>query len=449
MNRIYVDNLGIKPLAGVCSYEEACKPGYGVETNVKLLRRYNYVKTRLNEVFTAHMASTPEWEVKCAMSLHLYLEAEHASAVRKRITEMREPPLHLDKVPDDKLKLLFDEVIRSENTIELLTGIYLVVKPEMVRSLKKHLEETNPLADYPTCRILKLILQEEEEMIEWGQHALKAVILNQDDQLISQQWQKHLAAYLQDANGIYGDLERPEEVLPAPRSDGSRYQMDTRIKRDRRFDNSLNPAIVAETFYNDERPYDERTFALIYKRLHEIDVPEWMAPILYKTEGKPWEYYADMSRQLWDEARHAMMGEVGLYQDGMPFYKYPVIFGTSIVLNKFFEPIETHIILWALEQSLMHKDTGKWKEWNVADVAENSLAALYQDYDWADEVLHAQIGRKWLIPEVGGMKKLQEMSRPLLDKMRDLKTEWEDWEHQEEWWPQFVEKMRALRSEKK
>ena len=47
------------------------------------------------------------------------------------------------------------------------------------------------------------------------------------------------------------------------------------------------------------------------KRLREIDVPEMMAPILFKTHGKPWEYYRDMSRQLWDEARHAMMGEVG------------------------------------------------------------------------------------------------------------------------------------------
>ena len=43
--------------------------------------------------------------------------------------------------------------------------------------------------------------------------------------------------------------------------------------------------------------------------MREIDVPEMMASILAEAEEKPWEYYRDMTRQLWDEARHAMMGE--------------------------------------------------------------------------------------------------------------------------------------------
>ena len=49
---------------------------------------------------------------------------------------------------------------------------------------------------------------------------------------------------------------------------------------------------------------------MYYKRLREIDVPEMMASIIAETPGKPWGYYRDMTRQLWDEARHAMMGEV-------------------------------------------------------------------------------------------------------------------------------------------
>ena len=29
------------------------------------------------------------------------------------------------------------------------------------------------------------------------------------------------------------------------------------------------------------------------------------------------------------------------------------------------------------------------------------LAAMIQDYDWADEILHARIGREWLVAEIG------------------------------------------------
>lgn len=122
-------------------------------------------------------------------------------------------------------------------------------------------------------------------------------------------------------------------------------------------------------------------YALFYKRLREIDVPEWMAPIIYKTEGKSWEYYLDLSRQLWDEARHAMMGEVGLYHDGVPFYKYPVDIESSMSLNTEYEPLEAHIILWGIEQSLMPRQTGKAYELIVAEQSSHPLAPMFQDYD--------------------------------------------------------------------
>ena len=38
-------------------------------------------------------------------------------------------------------------------------------------------------------------------------------------------------------------------------------------------------------------------------------------------------------------------------------------------------------------------------EWEVAGASHNPLARLFQDYDWADEVLHAKIGRDWYVSE--------------------------------------------------
>jgi len=163
MERVTINNLGIPSLGGVCSYEEACNPGYSVEHSVNLLRRYNFIETRLNEIAAAHLTHTPEWEVKCALSYHLWLDSQHSAALRARVAEMRAPPLHLDRVPDPKLGVLLDETIRAENTVELLVGVYRVIKPELVRALHKHLDETNLLVDQPTCRILKWNLQEEAE----------------------------------------------------------------------------------------------------------------------------------------------------------------------------------------------------------------------------------------------------------------------------------------------
>ena len=72
-------------------------------------------------------------------------------------------------------------------------------------------------------------------------------------------------------------------------------------------------------------------------------------------------------------------------------------------LNTQLKPIERHAVLYFIEQGLMPK-TGKRFEWEVGLASHNPLSAVFQDYDWADEVLHAAIGRDWYVPEFGSLK---------------------------------------------
>ena len=48
--------------------------------------------------------------------------------------------------------------------------------------------------------------------------------------------------------------------------------------------------------------------------------------------------------------------------------------------------------------------TGKRYEWEVAQASGLPLATLFQDFDWADEVLHSQIGREWYVPDFDNLK---------------------------------------------
>ena len=145
-------------------------------------------------------------------------------------------------------------------------------------------------------------------------------------------------------------------------------------------------------------PQHAKALMMYYKRLREIDVPEMMASIITETPGKPWEYYRQMSRQFWDEARHAMMGEVGFNSAGVDWSKVPITWTWSLGLNTQLKPFDRHAVLYFIEQSLMPK-TGKRYEWEVGVLSNDPLAALFQDYDWADEVLHAAIGRDWYAKE--------------------------------------------------
>src|SRR5689334_14307896 len=111
-------------LAGVCSMEEAMKPGLSVEQCVYRLKRYHYAFKRLHQTFTARITAEPIYELKMGFSLHAHLCAEHVSALRKRVGEMREPPLGLDETPDAALEIFFDEILAAPTTEELALGLY-------------------------------------------------------------------------------------------------------------------------------------------------------------------------------------------------------------------------------------------------------------------------------------------------------------------------------------
>src|SRR5213596_2644923 len=96
----YKSYRNLPALAGVCSMEQAMKPGLSVEECVRRLKRYHYAFKRLHQIFTARITAEPIYELKMGFSRHAFLCAEHAAALRRRVGEMREPPLGLDNVPD-------------------------------------------------------------------------------------------------------------------------------------------------------------------------------------------------------------------------------------------------------------------------------------------------------------------------------------------------------------
>ena len=217
-------------------------------------------------------------------------------------------------------------------------------------------------------------------------------------------WSANLSLLLAQAGGLDGSMPR---AAGEPRRTGAErpYVFNPVPARDERFSDPYNMGVHAEAFlYDNTLPAAPKTLMMFYKRLREIDVPEVIASILAETSGKPWAYSVDMTRQLWDEARHAMMGEVGFLKAGVDWRQHvPINFTWSLALNTQLTAIERHAVLYFIEQGLMPK-TGKRFEWEVGLASGDPFAALAQDFDWADEVLHARIGRDWYVREMGDSK---------------------------------------------
>ncbi len=397
-------NFGKLPrLAGLCSMERAMGPGLSIDDCVARLKRYHYAFKRLHEIFLARLTAEPIYELKMGFSLHAHYCAEHATALRQRVGEMREPPLGLEVVPDGSLEIFFDEIRSAPTTIELVYGIYIVAVPALMVGLKKHMQDTNPLADAPSVRLCRFALLELEDMATFGTQAMLA-LLKAPTSKPSVAWVELLNDCLRTAGGLSGARQvngaSGATRTPVRHYSAERFVYDKVPKRDVRFPDPYNMGVNAEVFLYDEKmPADAKVLMMFYKRLREIDVPEMMASIIMETPGKPWTYYRDMTRQLWDEARHAMMGEVGFEKLGVDWPKNVMVnFTWSLGLNTQLTPMERHGVLYFIEQGLMPKN-GKRYEWEVGLKSHCALSGLFQDYDWADEVLHARIGRDWYLKE--------------------------------------------------
>src|SRR5205807_5837871 len=126
---------GLPALAGLATLAEAAKPGLSVEVCVARLKRYHYAFVRLHEILTARITAEPIYELKTAFAHHAYLCAEHVQALRTRVAEMRQPPLGLEEVPHDALRVFFDGILAAASTTALLLGIYEEAMPALQAAL--------------------------------------------------------------------------------------------------------------------------------------------------------------------------------------------------------------------------------------------------------------------------------------------------------------------------
>jgi hypothetical protein len=445
MNRIvdtgeaYVPYKNLPPLAGLVGHmsEAIANTGLSVDEVVGRLKRFHYALVRLHGIFNDHIPSEPVYELKMAFSLHAHLCAEHVGALRKRVGEMREPPLGLDKVPHPALERFFDEILAAPATEARLAAIYDVAVPALISGFERHQAESHPLADHPSLRIGRFALLELREMATYGNQAV-AVLVDEAARGAMRDWLGWLPSLLGEAGGLDG-AEPPTPPMPRPAAawSGKPGTMELAVRRDERFADPYNMGVNAEVYLQDPR-YDDasKVIMMFYKRLREIDVPEVMAGIIGQTKGKPWAYTQDMTRQLWDEARHAMMGEVGFVSLGIDWREVPVNFTWSQSLNSQLTALERHAVLYFIEQGLMPR-SGKRHEWEVGLASGHPLAGLFQDYDWADEVLHAHIGRTWYVSAMPGPREAVEYGDACWSKVM---LNWAAWRRDgltahRNWWP--------------
>ena len=148
-------------------------PGLSIDSCVARLKRFHYAFKRLHQIFNARLTAEPVYELKMGFSLHAYLCAEHVDALRKRVGEMREPPLGLDVVPDENLAdFLRRNPGRADDGGTAGRPLWQGRSGLAGRAARATSPQTNPLADAPSVRLCRFALLELEDMLQL-RHAMR------------------------------------------------------------------------------------------------------------------------------------------------------------------------------------------------------------------------------------------------------------------------------------
>ena len=250
----------------------------------------------------AHIISTPERDVKVLLARLQYENSQYASQFKARLPELRVSKKKAYQAPNLSLQIVFDEAMYAASTVELLAGLTKVFKPALLKAYRRYVNQTNGLADYPTVRILKTVIAEAEEGLCLLEAAYDDVVDTPKKEAEAEDWIGTLHNLLAAAGGIDGTGEVSPNALQPVRATAP-YLIPKELTRDDTFPR------VWDIIHVDNEQVEERLMQMIATRLGETTIAEALGFVLYEMKGQPWEFYADISRHLWDEMRHSVLAK--------------------------------------------------------------------------------------------------------------------------------------------
>ncbi len=298
---------------------------FTVDENAQRLLRCFYFTRRIAQGLGSWTLAIPDFEVKIETGRHIFWHADAACRLRDRLHQQEKRLSEIDSHRDPEIDLFIEEMLSAEDTPELLTGVHLVAGRALATAFRHHIDDTCPVADAPTIRVLRQILADFEPMLEWAEQAVGAYIEGGVDESRLEQWRWHLERLLAHIGGISGAEERTLRPTPL-RTDAKPYQRGEVPRRDSRFDSFFHTGDYnladGEARYA-PHTYDDERLRFVRAQRDEVDAIEAFGTFLWDIRFKDFlaEYY--LARITWDEARHTEIGHRTMLALGYDPFELP------------------------------------------------------------------------------------------------------------------------------
>ncbi|MEZ4670066.1 MAG: DUF455 family protein [Anaerolineae bacterium] len=353
-----------------------------IDENVEYLKRYAYLERACMRTLAGWLPGIPEWEAKNEIGLHIWESADAADELRARLRELRCHNPERDMSP--VLETLATELDHGQNTAEIISTVYLVVKKGLLSAYRQHPESTWADFDRPTVKLIERLVSITEKQVAWAEGFFASIEANYGGWQV---WRDYTANLLAADGGVNSAHvksalpERPDNhnlLLP--------WQTCQRMPDWPIFDpnQDIEPDRKRE-------PEAHRLWRFKHY-LNEMTAAETLGSILWMTPEMPWEYQHNVSRHLWDEIRHSQLGQVRVQQLGLEISDVPQVVQIYNVMMSLPAVDQYALLTTVIEPNGMPEKTANREHW---EEIHDEISAAAVSYDWSDENYHVRWGKKW------------------------------------------------------
>jgi hypothetical protein len=352
------------------------------------------VLRELVHLTNAWLPLEPSWPRKYALGGHVHDDARALTKIKRRLYELRHPSEY-PGAPSPELEGLLDRLAGADSPDAYVQLAYGEAKPALVRAMRVHLEQLDPVADEPSLRLLSQVVERQARHID--ELGLVPAAPAQDLGSLPIRLRAEprrlriLAPLVEPARDDFVEVtEHGDPYLGRELYiNGAENHVPTAPEEQRHFFHSLMDA--------------------------ELSAAELMARNSHEHPEMPWDFHVDMARQVWDELRHAKVHDL-LMNDELDcaWGDYPVGFS-------YFKSIYAYDLLGRLclfngtsEQRAMWRHSHRRK--TLMSLGQQRVALVF-DYLLADEVPHVHNGVRWGSYLLGGSEKAYR------EKVRELRAD--------------------------
>lgn len=283
-------------------------------------------------------------------------------------------------------RALLEELCRAPAVAAFLQAAFLVTHRLLVAAIESYLKRNDTIYDQPSIALLQADRDELQAQSAWAETALARLTASDAGPADP--------AFLARIETLGGTLEAELREHSArggePRRAGRRIGVlpfaDAVLPEGFRPLEFGPEPMPKENVYADRERYHAVNF------LQEVQAADSCASMLFEAPDLPWDFYFDLSRHMWDEARHATFGERKLEQLGTSA-QAAGLSTKAYAMRQTLTPLDRYAALSTQEADAF---PGKHVGLKDAIAHGDSTSAMAWSYDIADETQHVRFGAKWI-----------------------------------------------------